>query len=590
MDMTQTIASESMTAAKDKDAAQDESVASYEELLGTSFEIWTRRGYSTWEPESPSAGNSNANTTCPFPLSALFEEVHESGQPCTAEASPGQHWLALPLKESRCDTTHCTITHVMAETHPGRNWLVIPQEKGNCRPSHCALACFTMESPQLLLQLVKGKLRDHQQRAELTQLHEENGLFLKQVSEDFEELTFLRSIAERLALEDCSHNSNQLISFVLPQLGEATPIESLYYFDFNPGAKPQVNQQWFAEKAGSSILDHDELELIVERFGQQAFAQPIVKNRVQESDLAIELPNIREFILVAAYTGMGPQGWLLAVNRTHPPEFGAHKPLWNLDQTEFGTSEASLISTATAMLASHAHNVAFLAERESLLISVVRTLVSAVESKDNYTRGHSERVALYAKRLATEAGYDPEACERLYLTGLLHDIGKIGISDAVLTKEGALTPEEFAEIQKHPDLGWAILRELKQMSFVLPGVLHHHERVDGKGYPDQLEHSEIPQDGLVLALADAFDAMTSDRPYRHGMSVEKAVEIFKQGAGSQWDAQLIELFLKILPDIVAIKESYSRPPLPERQRSKKSHPEVIADSRMANCPPVDCAS
>ena len=97
-------------------------------------------------------------------------------------------------------------------------------------------------------------------------------------------------------------------------------------------------------------------------------------------------------------------------------------------------------------------------------------------------------------------------------------------------------------------------------------------------------------DGLVLAVADAFDAMTSDRPYRHGMSVEKAVEIFKEGAGSQWDAQLIESFLKILPDVVAIKESYSRPPLPVRQNSRESHPEVIADSRTANCPPVGCVS
>jgi len=219
-------------------------------------------------------------------------------------------------------------------------------------------------------------------------------------------------------------------------------------------------------------------------------------------------------------------------------------------------------------------------------VSVVRTLVSAIESKDDYTCGHSERVARYGKRLAKEVGYDQEACERLYLTGLLHDVGKIGVSDAVLKKEGALTTEEFAEIQKHPELGWAILRELEHLDYVLPGVLHHHEREDGKGYPDQLGGDEIPRDGQLLAVVDAFDAMTSDRPYRKGMSVKKAVEIFKEGAGTQWNAALVEDFLKILPDILAIKDNYCRPPVPIREKGIPRSGVVIADSRTANCQPV----
>jgi len=220
------------------------------------------------------------------------------------------------------------------------------------------------------------------------------------------------------------------------------------------------------------------------------------------------------------------------------------------------------------MLASHAHNLSLLDERENLLLNMVRTLVSAIDSRDPYTCGHSERVARYGRRLAAAVGFDDEACERLYLTGLLHDIGKIGVSDAVLNKQGGLTPEEFAEIQQHPHLGWAILRELEQLEYVLPGVLHHHERYDGKGYPDGLAADATPLDGRLLAVVDAFDAMTSDRPYRQGMPVEKAIGILADGAGSQWDARLIETFMSILPDILEIKDNYQRPPLPSRAPSE----------------------
>ena len=143
---------------------------------------------------------------------------------------------------------------------------------------------------------------------------------------------------------------------------------------------------------------------------------------------------------------------------------------------------------------------------------MVRSLVSALDAKDEYTCGHSERVALYGKILAEQAGYTEEERDRLYLTGLLHDVGKIGVSDAVLKKADKLTDEEFAEIKRHPDEGWAILQDLKQLQYVLPGVLFHHERVDGAGYPDGLAGTEIPKDGRLLAIVDAYDAMTSDRP------------------------------------------------------------------------------
>jgi HD-GYP domain-containing protein (c-di-GMP phosphodiesterase class II) len=293
--------------------------------------------------------------------------------------------------------------------------------------------------------------------------------------------------------------------------------------------------------------------------------RPTVRNSIQPEDLGYGLRGIRELAIVPVSSTIAQLGWLLAINRSGRQAAMCAEVGWKLSQHELGTREASLLCTAAAMLASHANNLALLAEREALLVSVVRSLVSAVDSRDPYTCGHSERVALYARRLGQEIGLDEDASEKIYLTGLLHDLGKIGISDSVLKKNGPLTEQEFAEIQRHPDLGWAILRELEQFDYVLPGVLHHHERYDGKGYPDKLHGEETPLEGRLLAVVDAFDAMTSDRPYRTGMPMEKAIQILADGAGTQWDAYLVDAFLRILPDILEIRNSYQRPPLPDRK-------------------------
>jgi len=224
------------------------------------------------------------------------------------------------------------------------------------------------------------------------------------------------------------------------------------------------------------------------------------------------------------------------------------------------------------MLATHLLNVQLLGEKEQLLTNTVRSLVTAIEAKDQYTRGHSERVALYGKRLSERIGFDADERERVYLSGLLHDVGKIGISDDTLGKPTKLSDDEYEEVQRHPEEGWAILQELRELNPIMPGVLHHHERIDGRGYPDRLEGSEIPIDGRILAVADAYDAMTSDRPYRKGMSSDQAVEILRDGAGTQWDTNLVDAFIDILDEIKAIRANYqptippNRPPTtPQKQ-------------------------
>ncbi|MMZ44774.1 Cyclic di-GMP phosphodiesterase response regulator RpfG [compost metagenome] len=192
-----------------------------------------------------------------------------------------------------------------------------------------------------------------------------------------------------------------------------------------------------------------------------------------------------------------------------------------------------------------------LKEREEkngqLLDSYFATLAAALDARDAYTAGHSLRVAEYSVLIGRKGGLSETDLDLLRKTALLHDIGKIGVADAVLFKDGKLTDEEFDQIKMHPVMGESILRQVEPayaMAPYLPGVRSHHERYDGKGYPDQLSGEDIPLFGRIIAVADAYDAMTSDRPYRKGMKEEKAVMILEEGKGTQWDPYFAELFVK----------------------------------------------
>ncbi len=452
------------------------------------------------------------------------------------------------------------------EIEPGHYLIVVPKRDLNRRRNYALTSFVETENPKVLRFALQQNEQIWQHEEELGRLREENSAFLRQVSEDFEELTFLRSMAEHLTLEESNQGLTRLTDYTLSLLGQIVGVEHLYFLDGRAG-QPQLKAAWSETASDLPAFEAWQLESLTRDLSQVMGDRPLVRNSINPDDLGYRLNGINEIAIVPVSSTIAEIGWLLAINRSGRQVVLSAEVGWKLSQHELGTREASLLCTAAAMLASHANNLALLEERENLLVSVVRTLVSAIDSRDPYTCGHSERVALYAKRLAQEIGLADEECEKIYLTGLLHDLGKIGISDSVLKKCGPLTDQEFAEIQRHPDLGWAILQELEQFNYVLPGVLHHHERYDGKGYPDNLHGVDTPLEGRLLAVVDSFDAMTSDRPYRAGMPVEKAIEILGDGAGTQWDSQLIDTFLRILPDILEIRGTYRRPPLPRRKSS-----------------------
>lgn len=188
-------------------------------------------------------------------------------------------------------------------------------------------------------------------------------------------------------------------------------------------------------------------------------------------------------------------------------------------------------------------------------LETIQALAEALDAKDPYTRGHSDRVAKYAVELGRELKLSEHDVEMLHYAGILHDIGKIGISDTVLNKVGKLTDEEFKLIQSHTVIGDRMVRPVTFLRGVAQVIRHHHERYDGRGYPDGIKGEEIPIGARIMAVADAFDAMTYDRVYRAGMSTEKAVDELIKGKGTQFDPKIVDLFVsRVLPRLYELTQ------------------------------------
>jgi putative nucleotidyltransferase with HDIG domain len=178
-------------------------------------------------------------------------------------------------------------------------------------------------------------------------------------------------------------------------------------------------------------------------------------------------------------------------------------------------------------------------------MKLIHAFVSAMEAKDTYTEGHSRRVETIAVRIAAALKLPKEKIKEIQIAALLHDIGKIGIEDMILHKPARLTPEERKRIEEHPAIGVSIVEKVGLSEEIKEMIRHHHERYDGQGYPDHLDHKDVSFEAYILGVADAFDAMTSDRPYRAGMSEEQAMTILKEESGKQFHPEIVKLFISI---------------------------------------------
>ena len=187
-------------------------------------------------------------------------------------------------------------------------------------------------------------------------------------------------------------------------------------------------------------------------------------------------------------------------------------------------------------------------ENERLSLQVAQSLAAAIDAKDAYTRGHSSRVAEYAREIARRYGYQGKALEKIYMAALLHDVGKIGVPDGIINKPSGLSAEEFEIIKKHPVMGDHILKNIDSMPELHIGARWHHERFDGGGYPDGLDHGKIPEEARIIAVADAYDAMTSNRSYRQAIPQAKIREQIKKGRGTQFDPVFADIMLAMIDE------------------------------------------
>ena len=187
-------------------------------------------------------------------------------------------------------------------------------------------------------------------------------------------------------------------------------------------------------------------------------------------------------------------------------------------------------------------------ENEALSLRVVQTLAGAIDAKDTYTNGHSARVAQYAREIAKRFGYSKEQQDSIYMSGLLHDVGKIGVSDTIINKPAKLTDTEYAIIKTHPVKGAKILQNIQEHSELAVGARWHHERYDGRGYPDGLSGKDIPEEARIIAVADAYDAMTSRRSYREPLSQDVVRAEIEKGRGTQFDERFASIMLEMIDE------------------------------------------
>ena len=369
--------------------------------------------------------------------------------------------------------------------------------------------------------------------------------YLKELAQSYEEMAWLRELSARLEHCDVSNTTQEVGGTVIPSLLDLCKAQSAVLVTQSQESeiprRPRNVLHWYGEVMISDL----ECCQLIAQYAPDEVGQTVIRNQsFGQTRNAHSIGSISSFVLTPIRTGQQHFGWIVIFNRLRPDT----EP-FILGADEFGTVEAGLVGAAACVLASHRRNAELFQERELLTLGVVQSLVRTLEARDEYTCGHSDRVAEITRMLARELGVSKCECARIYRSGLLHDIGKVGVPDEVLGKTGRLTDEEFQMIQQHPVIGMRILKDLRSFEDMLPAVMHHHERVDGKGYPAGLKGDDIPFTARIMAVADGFDAMTSNRPYRSGMPFEKAENILRENAGSQWDTAVVDAYFRIQDQI-----------------------------------------
>lgn len=468
----------------------------------------------------------------------LCQQVARSGQPEFIDDEDPFLTLALPLVEPDGTATVAVATFVTRNVGDNEDISQAARLLG-IRPDEAMRWARTQEpwTPESLKRISDLVLDNARARDRVVALQQEASSLSLNLASTYEEISLLCRLTQNLKISESDESLSQVaiewMKDILPASGLA--IELL---PIPKSEKPSIHTtrtKPVLVTQGDCPLDVAQFSELIASLGRASGSQPIMIDRAMTSRPDWQWPQVRQMIAVALADGEHVFGWLAAFN--------------HVEDRDFGPAEAGLLGSVASILGIHSGNIDLYRQQSELLAAIVRSLTSAIDAKDSYTCGHSDRVARIAVRLAEELGCDTKTVETLYLAGQLHDIGKIGINDDVLQKAGRLSEDEYEHIKQHVEIGHHILHDLAKLEEVLPVVLHHHESWDGCGYPNKLGSEQIPLAARILAVADAFDAMSSDRPYRKCMADDNVDRILRAGAGQQWDPQVIDAFFRIRDDI-----------------------------------------
>lgn len=267
------------------------------------------------------------------------------------------------------------------------------------------------------------------------------------------------------------------------------------------------------------------------------------------------------------------------VLRTNDRPVGILQIARGADQPGFDGEDHTLLLVCASQIAASLDNGRLYQQLKEQNLQTIAALAAAIDARDPYTHGHSEQVMRYSVRMGEVLGFSAKRIECIHFGALLHDIGKIGIRDSILLKPGPLTDEEFAIMQTHPTIGADILRHIKELRDVIPIIEGHHERIDGRGYPKGLQGYEIAEDARIIAITDAYDAMTSHRAYRTGMPPAEAFQALLRGRNTHWDSTFVDIFIDIIAREGAALQSVSHTPTQSMAREQEGFDVVPVDAR-----------
>lgn len=456
--------------------------------------------------------------------SEVFTELADGPLPKVIQSACGLTFYAIPLPQLEGLQT-IGVGYVV--NHAGRvtdelyqlgaelGW-DLPQLADWCgRQKACSLDVLSL----VLQTYCERECRESQLTREVAQLRRQN-----ERGED--QVQFLHRILGQLTISQNTDSLNDACLMGLQHLTSSTGCAVIW---------EQGPQKRLEIKHGRLPVTLSRLPILIEQcVGERQF-DPIIQQHVAGSLLGADFPALHSLLLCPIREGSNVTGWVCLFNRN--------------DQEEFDQTDILLAETVATLIVTHSRNREIYEAHDELLLQFVGSLVTTIDAKDSYTRGHSERVAAVARCLAKQMKLAERDQYDCFNAGLLHDIGKIGVNDAILQKTDALTAEEYEHVKQHPMIGYRILRGLKSMHRLLPGVRSHHEEFTGGGYPDRLKGTEIPLLARILSVADAFDAMRSDRPYRRGMPQSQVDHIFRNGAGKQWDPDVVAAYFAARDEI-----------------------------------------